>query len=317
MYSIVLSDSENKDEPEVQVKDDFSGTIVVTMLADVVQLYALARHVGCLIVETKIAHEKGKIYFDKGKITHAEEGCLEGRDAFNSILARKGGSFGFVEGERSSKQTITTPTSELLMDALRIADEASMLEQEFDDQMDDDLVDQMFQEFISHASLPAGQAATDLSMKFISSTGIKPPIRPSLEMMAEFTLEDAPTIPSFESIDFALNRLDPLKELGGFIGACIGNIKEKKVMESCGRSDLKWKESIAAQCELLQQRQATFKNFGDEAKLENIVTNTQDNVEVIQPSSKDSNLFIYLLLDRTQANLPLAMFALMELEQNL
>jgi DNA-binding response OmpR family regulator len=110
---------ENK---ENEPASGFAGTVAVSMLADVVQLHSLAGSTGVLEVST--AKQKGQIFFAKGRIVHAEDGQVEGREAFNHILAWKSGRFAFLR-QRVHKETIHVPSSELLIDALRVADEAS------------------------------------------------------------------------------------------------------------------------------------------------------------------------------------------------
>ena len=110
---------ENKDN---EPSSGFAGTVAVSMLADVVQLHSLAGSTGVLEVST--AKQKGQIFFAKGRIVHAEDGQVEGREAFNHILAWKSGRFAFLR-QRVHKETIHVPSSELLIDALRVADEAS------------------------------------------------------------------------------------------------------------------------------------------------------------------------------------------------
>ncbi|MCB9637786.1 MAG: response regulator [Myxococcales bacterium] len=127
----LLEEESAKNEPE-----GFAGTVSVSMLADVVQLHSLAGSSGVLVIDTSL--RRGKIFFLKGRIVHAEDGSMEGREAFNQIVSWKSGRFSFSR-QLAERETIFAPASELLIDALRLSDESQRDDDEllFDGSSDD------------------------------------------------------------------------------------------------------------------------------------------------------------------------------------
>jgi len=92
---------------------------------DIIQLKCLARSTQVLKF-TRADGQSGKIHFLRGEIVHAETGSRKGLEAFNDIVGWKGGR---VE---ESPEPIAEPTIQqgwegLLMDAVRVMDEAAAL----------------------------------------------------------------------------------------------------------------------------------------------------------------------------------------------
>ena len=73
-------------------------------LTDVLQMECLARNSSVLEVNAPDAH--GEIYLRSGSIIHAWAGELKGEDAFNLLLALKGGQFALRPFVAPSEQTI-------------------------------------------------------------------------------------------------------------------------------------------------------------------------------------------------------------------
>ncbi len=65
------------------------------------------------------------MYFADGQINHAVYGALQGDDAVYKVLSWTGGNFQLDFNGQSSEQTTTRSTQGLLMEGLRLIDEAS------------------------------------------------------------------------------------------------------------------------------------------------------------------------------------------------
>ncbi|GAB4174174.1 MAG: hypothetical protein Kow00108_09060 [Calditrichia bacterium] len=109
-------------------KEGFRGTVSDFQLPDIIQLNCLGRLTSALIIK----HETGEgiIYFKNGEIIHAETGEKEGEEAFYQIMAWKGGEFSVKRLMKPPKETILKSWQNLLLEGLRLADEADSKAQE-------------------------------------------------------------------------------------------------------------------------------------------------------------------------------------------
>lgn len=100
-----------------------SGIIQGQLLSDVLQLVSSNSMTGVFTVECRRA--KTSLYFDDGRIVHAEGQGLEGEQAFFSIFAFDGGRYHFEEThELPEQRTINSNTQFLILEALRQIDES-------------------------------------------------------------------------------------------------------------------------------------------------------------------------------------------------
>jgi DNA-binding response OmpR family regulator len=102
--------------------EKFQGTLSDLHMADIIQLKCMSGATAA-IEFTAPSGEKGRIYFENGQVRHATVPGKEGMDAFNEIVAWKGGMISEVKAD-SSAQTINVDWQVLLMEAMRHADEA-------------------------------------------------------------------------------------------------------------------------------------------------------------------------------------------------
>ena len=109
-----------KEEPD----RGFNGSMSGLQLADLIQMNCLSQITTALYV-TKDNRE-GVIYFDDGRIPHAQVGSLEGEEALFTILSWQSGSFRFVGGVKPPADTINTNWEYLLIEGMRKADEMNL-----------------------------------------------------------------------------------------------------------------------------------------------------------------------------------------------
>lgn len=98
------------------------GNLRDLKLTNIVQLNCMEKNEAMFTVELRNA--VGKIYFADGNIVHATFGNVEGEDAVYKILAIKEGPFKVENGVASPKRTINAPWGNLMMEGLRLIDEA-------------------------------------------------------------------------------------------------------------------------------------------------------------------------------------------------
>lgn len=100
----------------------FVGAVSGMSLADIIQVKGGNRYSGCLIVEQK--GNTGVIFFRDGDIVHAEQGRLNGEEAFYAVMGWIGGTFRSEPKVSTTSRTINQPIGFLILEALRRMDEA-------------------------------------------------------------------------------------------------------------------------------------------------------------------------------------------------
>src|ERR1035438_2940816 len=79
----------------------------------------------CLLTMTSGAgNEKCEIYFSQGQVTHAVYGSVAGNEAVFKVLRWMDGNFQIDFNGKSALETTTLNTQGLLMEGLRLLDEA-------------------------------------------------------------------------------------------------------------------------------------------------------------------------------------------------
>jgi hypothetical protein len=99
-----------------------TGTLGLFSLVDLFQLLAASSRSGRLTVD----HPEGsaRVYFEEGRVVHAEFGELTGEDAVFALFADEQGSFEFMMGLPAPRTSIETRTENLVLEATRRLDEA-------------------------------------------------------------------------------------------------------------------------------------------------------------------------------------------------
>lgn len=90
-------------------------------LSDIVQMECLGRNSSILQVIAQ--GDKGQVYIEDGEIIHAATNDQEGVEAFNRIMALKGGEFKILPFQAPGSKSIEGSWEFLLMEAARLADE--------------------------------------------------------------------------------------------------------------------------------------------------------------------------------------------------
>jgi len=90
-------------------------------LSDIVQMECLGRNSSILQVIAQ--GDKGQVYIEDGEIVHATTNDQEGVEAFNRIMALKGGEFKILPFKVPESKSIEGSWEFLLMEAARLADE--------------------------------------------------------------------------------------------------------------------------------------------------------------------------------------------------
>ena len=104
------------------------GSLAQMNVLDLLQSLDMGKKT-CLLTLTN-GGEKCEMYFTDGQINHALNGALRGDDAVYKVLTWEGGSFQLDFNKHSEDQTTTRSTQGLLMEGLRLIDEAGRATEE-------------------------------------------------------------------------------------------------------------------------------------------------------------------------------------------
>lgn len=95
------------------------GDLAKMPVVEVVQLVQKNRKTGCLMVtRLNSSGPPARLFFRKGAIIHADDGKEEGDQAALAIMRTRRGTFSFLAHQRPKHESVSTPTSSLLLGAM-------------------------------------------------------------------------------------------------------------------------------------------------------------------------------------------------------
>lgn len=107
---------------KLRPEEGFRGVLRRVGLQDVIQMECLAR--SSSVLEVSNGQVDGKIFIETGQIVHAQVGIISGEDAFNELLALRGGQFALKPFSEPTARSVSGQWEFLLMEAARKSDEA-------------------------------------------------------------------------------------------------------------------------------------------------------------------------------------------------
>lgn len=99
--------------------------------------------------------------------------------------------------------------------------------------------------------------------------------------------------------------LQDLMTLDGAMGGCIVDYMSGMLLGSVG-SGVDLELAAAGNSQVVKAKIATMKSLGIEGGIEDILITLSNQLHIIRPTASHEDLFIYLVLDKTKANLALA-----------
>ena len=109
-------------DPSGASSAEISGNLKSLAFGDVIQFLQAAGKSGILMLQNP--SKTGEVHFRGGEVEHASCADLEGERAFYQIALWTEGSFSFSKSPGTAPRSIQLPTMTLLMEAMRLADEA-------------------------------------------------------------------------------------------------------------------------------------------------------------------------------------------------
>lgn len=115
----------------------------------------------------------------------------------------------------------------------------------------------------------------------------------------------------------AKETLNKLLEVDGFVGACIVDSNSGMTLGSAGGGAIDLEAAAAGNTEVVRAKRKTMKALNLQDTIEDMLITLGHAYHLIRPLKANDALFIYLVLDKTKANLAMARHNLREIEKQL
>jgi hypothetical protein len=111
--------------------------------------------------------------------------------------------------------------------------------------------------------------------------------------------------------------LPKLMEIEGCVGCCIVDSNSGMMLGAAGGGVMSLEVAAAGNTEVVRSKRKTMKalNIGD--NIEDMLITLTKQYHLIRPLSSNDALFIYLVLDKSRANLAMARYQLTAIEKDL
>lgn len=115
----------------------------------------------------------------------------------------------------------------------------------------------------------------------------------------------------------AKETLPKLMEIDGCLGTCIVDSNSGMMLGSAGGGNVNLEVAAAGNTEVVRAKRKTMKALNINEHIEDILITLNKQYHLIRPLTSNDALFIYLVLDRSRANLAMARHILGQLEREL
>jgi hypothetical protein len=115
----------------------------------------------------------------------------------------------------------------------------------------------------------------------------------------------------------AKESLPKLLEIEGCIGVCIVDSNSGMTLGSGGGGTVDLEVAAAGNTEVVRAKRKTMKALGLQDSIEDILITLGKHYHLIRPLQSNDALFIYLVLDKSKANLAMARHQLRQIEKDL
>ncbi len=149
--------------------------------------------------------------------------------------------------------------------------------------------------------------------------GIKRPARPTRPAQPKAAPDPGKASVSTPTLEGKAMSLDisALNEITGFIGGCLVDSESGMMMSAVGGGKLDLDAASAANTEVVRAKNRAIQTLGLNDKIEDILITLGKQYHLIRPMEKTPTVFLYVALDRTQANLGLARVQVKKVEQSI
>jgi len=112
--------------------------------------------------------------------------------------------------------------------------------------------------------------------------------------------------------------LQELMSLDGAMGACVVDYISGMVLGMTGTGGgIDLELAAAGNAQVVKAKVATMKSLGIKGEIDDMLTTLETQLHIIRPAHNHEDLFIYLVLDKSKANLALARRKVQSVEKSL
>ena len=111
--------------------------------------------------------------------------------------------------------------------------------------------------------------------------------------------------------------LAKLLEIDGCIGTCVVDSNSGMMLGALGGGSVNLEVAAAGNTEVVRAKRKTMASLGLKDKIEDILITLGKQYHLIRPLEAKDGLFVYLVLDRSKANLAMGRHTLGEMEKSL
>ena len=115
----------------------------------------------------------------------------------------------------------------------------------------------------------------------------------------------------------AKETLPKLMEIDGCIGCCIVDSNSGMMLGASGGGSMNLEVAAAGNTEVVRSKRKTMKALALNDQIQDMLITLNKQYHLIRPLSTNDALFIYIVLDKTKANLAMARHQLTVIEKDL
>ena len=115
----------------------------------------------------------------------------------------------------------------------------------------------------------------------------------------------------------AKETLPKLMEIDGCIGCCIVDSNSGMMLGASGGGAISLEVAAAGNTEVVRSKRKTMKALNLNDQIEDMLITLGRQYHLIRPLSSNDALFIYVVLDKSKANLAMARHQLTQIERDL
>ena len=111
--------------------------------------------------------------------------------------------------------------------------------------------------------------------------------------------------------------ISELADVQGFIGACLVDGETGLMLASEGGGSLDLEIASASNTEFIKAKHSTMRHLALDGRIEDILITLTSQIHLIRMLESNPSIFLYLALDRKEANLGLARIMMKRVEQTI
>lgn len=281
-------------------------------VVEVLSLYSMAGYAGSL-TGTATGWPSARIWLREGSVQHAQCGHLEGLDAVAALLAMPSGAYDWL-GDPAPATTINLPLGEVL-DACTLILESGRLHFPPTGRIDEQRARDPLSGAHPHA-MPSGGGSAPPFVSLPSENHLPGPPLGDDAVVLRIT-GDFAALPSNET-NMANNISEILKDLvaiDGFVAVAVADSNSGLTLGKMGGGpSFNVDMAAASNTEVVKAKLRAMKALKLEDKIEDILITLGTQYHLIRPLSDRPEVFLYLAVERSRANLAIARYALAEAE---